>query len=343
MKPARTALALTGAFWFSHLGFAQQRLMVQVDPRIELVSVVETLAPRGYEGLVSFDDTAYRRDVLSWFSGYKSHPAVLRLAELAANGYDHDAPMGTAVCLSTPPELNLEAKPQDCSANRAGGAESLNAWLDQVRDFAKQSGFMAFYRAHAGLYSMMEQSARSRIPRDYAADLENYFGTKQGSFHLLLAPLLVNGNYGPSRLREDGTRDLYGIFSSVGQSRGIAQFGSVEDFRYQVWHEFAHTFVNPEIIRLGAEVERSRKLMAPMEAVMRSQAYDQWVIIVYEHVVRAVTVRLTFREFGEEEGKAELLYEKSRGFSYVEAIADALKQYEQERDKYPTFHDFAPR
>jgi hypothetical protein len=56
------------------------------------------------------------------------------------------------VCLSAPPELNLEAKLQDCSANRAGGAESLNAWLDQVRDFAKQSGFMAFYRAHAGLY-----------------------------------------------------------------------------------------------------------------------------------------------------------------------------------------------
>jgi hypothetical protein len=193
------------------------------------------------------------------------------------------------------------------------------------------------------LYSMMEQLARSRIPRDYAADLESYFGTKQGSFHIVLAPLLASGNYGPSRLREDGTLDLYGIVSSSGQSRGIAQFGSVEDLRYQVWHEFAHSFVNPEIIRLSAEVERSRKLMAPIADVMRSQAYDQWVIIVYEHVVRAVTLRLAFRELGEEDGKAELLYEKSRGFAYVEALADALKQYEQERDKYPTFRDFAPR
>jgi hypothetical protein len=98
-NPKGAILALTDAFWFSHLGFAQQRLMVRVDPRIELVSVLETLAPRGYEWLVSFDDTAYRRDVLSWFSGYKSHPAVLRAGRQWLRSRRAD---GNGTCASPP-------------------------------------------------------------------------------------------------------------------------------------------------------------------------------------------------------------------------------------------------
>ena len=32
-----------------------------------------------------------------------------------------------------------------------------------------------------------------------------------------------------------------------------------------------------------------------------------------------------------------------QGFAYVEALTERLKEYEQNRDRYPTFHDFAPR
>jgi len=332
-----------GALWLGQIGIAQQRLQVKVDPRFELISVVEMLSAQGFGGLVSLDDTSYRRDVLAWFGTYRAHPAITGLVELATHGYDHDAPMGTAVCLSSPPELDLEADPQECSAGRAGGAGSLNHWLDQLRDFARKSDFMTFFRAHAGLYSMIEESTRSRIPRDYAADLECYFGVKQASFHLVPAPLLTGGNYGPSRRHPNGTLDLYGIVSSTGQSKGIPQFGTVQELRYQAWHEFAHSFINPEMIALAPLVDRSHKLMLPIEGAMRSQAYDQWMIVVYEHVVRAVTTRLAFRELGKEEGEAALLYEKSRGFAYVESLADALKEYEQQRGQYATFHDFAPR
>ena len=320
----------------------ESRLQVQVDPRIELMAVVEILAGYGWTGLLSKEDTAYRRDVDAWFLAHKDHPAVKRFAELSKAGYTFDGPAQTMVCLSTLPDLKLQAAPSDCSAGRAGGERSLAAWLDQLRDFAAKSEFPAFFRAHRGLYSMMEETTRKKIEKDYAANLEDYFGTKQTSYHIALAPLLV-GNFGPRVPRGAGTFDIYGILGAAGQSNGVPQFGSLESLRSLVWHEFGHSFVNPEVDLLRDSVDKSKKLLGPIEQKMRPQAYQDWLTVVREHVVRAMTTRLAFRELGDDAGRAALWREKSRGFAYVEMLAERLKEYEANRDRYPTFRTFAPR
>ncbi len=345
MHIVRDLLALAAATCLIAPANAQQsqRLGVGVDPRFELISVVETLTGRGFRNLLATDDTPYRRDVLAWFSPYKSHAAIARFTELSAQDFNFDAPMLAMACLSAPPNLEFAGKPEDCGAARAGGAESLLAWISQLRDFVRQADFMTFFRAHAGLYALIDESTRAKIGHDYAVDLETYFGTRQASYRIVLAPLLAGGNYGPSLLHDNGVRDLYGVIASTGQTRGVPQFGTVEDFRKLVWHEFGHSFVNPEIDRLSAQVARSEKLMAPIEKTMQSHAYSQWKTVVYEHVVRAVTIRLAFRELGDEEGQAALLREKAAGFAYVELLTHSLTEYEQHRDRYPAFRDFAPR
>ncbi|HUA57817.1 MAG TPA: DUF4932 domain-containing protein [Verrucomicrobiae bacterium] len=321
---------------------AQQRLQVIVDPRIELVSAVEILTEQ-FGNLVSSSDTDYRRDLLSRFLPFKDHPAVARMAQLAGNGFNYDAPMQTMVCLSPPPELEWKAKPEECSAERAGGADSLRAWAGQLRDFARKSDFAAFFRAHSDLYARMVEGARSKAPHDYAADLEDYYGERQASYTVVLAPLLAKGNYGVRVKRADASLDIYGIISSVNVSDGVAQFGGEENLRYMVWHEFSHSFVNPEFDRMPGAVERSGKLMGPIQKQMASQAYPDWKIAVNEHMVRAVTSRLAFRILGDAAGQATLERERARGFAYVEALAGKLKEYEQNRQRYPTFHDFAPQ
>jgi len=40
---ARSAMMAAGALWLGQIGIAQQRLQVKVDPRFELISVVEML------------------------------------------------------------------------------------------------------------------------------------------------------------------------------------------------------------------------------------------------------------------------------------------------------------
>ena len=259
---AGLAILLLGA-----AAHSQQRLEVKIDPRIELMAVTEVLADYGWTGLLSKQDTAYRRDVDAWFAPFKQHAAVKRFAELAKAGYSFDGPAGTMICLSAPPELKLEGRPEDCGAERAGGAASLEAWLEQLRDLARVSDFGSFFRAHAGLYSLMEEATRKQLVRDYAADLEAYHGIRQASYTIIPAPLLV-GNYGPRRSRPDGRFDIYGILGASGISDGVPQFGSVENLRALVWHEFGHSFVNPEVDLLSASVEKSKKLMAPIAAVI---------------------------------------------------------------------------
>jgi hypothetical protein len=280
---------------------SQQRVEVKIDPRIELMAVTQILADYGWTGLLSKQDTAYRRDVDVWFAPFKQHAAVKRFAELAMAGYTFDGPAGTMICLSAPPELKLEARPDECGAERARGVASLEAWLEQLRDFARISDFGSFFRAHAGLYALMEEATRKKLVRDYAADLEAYHGIRQASYTIILAPLLV-GNYGPRRSRPDGRFDIYGVLGASGTSDGVPQFGSVERLRTLVWHEFGHSFVNPEVDRLGDVVEKSKKLMDPIAAKMRASAYQQWRTVAIEHVDRAVEVRLAFRELGQDAG-----------------------------------------
>jgi hypothetical protein len=321
---------------------SQQRLEVKIDPRIELMAVTQVLADYGWTGLLARQDTPYRREVDAWFAPFKQHAAVKRFAELARAGYTFDGPARTMICLSAPPELKLELHPEECGAQRAGGEASLEAWLEQLRDFARASDFGGFFRAHAGLYALMEEATRKKLVRDYAADLEAYHGIRQASYTIIPTPLLV-GNYGLRRARPDGRFDIFGILGASGTSDGVAQFGSVETLRALVWHEFGHSFVNPEVERLSAMVEKSKKLMDPIAAKMRASAYQQWRTVAIEHVDRAVAVRLAFRELGEDAGEQALANERASSFAYVGALADRLKEYEQHRDRYPTFRDFAPR
>ena len=339
MAKIKVCLAL---FVLGAAAHAQQRLEVKIDPRIELMAVTQVLADYGWTGLLARQDTTYRREVDAWFAPFKQHAAVKRFAELARAGYTFDGPAGTMICLSAPPELKLELPPEECGAQRAGGGASLEAWLEQLRGFARASDFGGFFRAHAGLYALMEEATRKKLVRDYAADLEAYHGIRQASYTIIPTPLLV-GNYGLRRARPDGRFDIFGILGASGTSDGVAQFGSVETLRALVWHEFGHSFVNPEVERLSAMVEKSKKLMDPIAAKMRASAYQQWRTVAIEHVDRAVAVRLAFRELGEDAGEQALANERVSSFAYVGALADRLKEYEQHRDRYPTFRDFAPR
>ncbi len=321
---------------------AQSRLSVSVDPRIELMAVTEVLADYGWTGLLNTEDTQYRRDVDSWFGPFRQHPAVRRFAVLARKGYTFDGPAGTMVCLTAPPALALDAAAGACGAERAGGARSLKDWLAQLRDFAVKSRFMDFFKAHAGLYAQMEEATRRNLVRDYAADLEAYYGGRQASYNIVLAPLLV-GNFGPRKRHRDGTYDIYGILGAGPSRNGIPQFGTVENLRYLVWHEFGHSFVNPAVDRLKDQVARSARLFAPIEARMRTFAYTNWHIAAIEHIDRAVTTRLAARELGAEAGEAALASERKNGYAYVPALAGRLKEYEEHRDRYPDFASFAPR
>jgi hypothetical protein len=317
---------------------ALHSINVVVDPRIELLAVVQYLSGYG-ERFVGLITMPYRRDVMEYFAPFKEHPAVKLFAEMRADNFSFDAPPTAMLHLSKPPDLSLESPFTDYLKTRAGGEERLEEFVKSLRDFARETQFMAFFEAHKGTFLQTVFETHEKLKDiDYIGTLENYYGMKQHSYNIILAPLFGDGAFGPRIERIDGAYDIYNICGPSGTENGFPNFGNLAI----IWHEFSHSFVNPTTDKFREQVAQYESLYEPISESMKRQAYPDWLICVNEHIVRAVTTRIAYREFGKEAGEEALQYEKSRSFFYVEALCKRLEQYENQRDKYPTFVDFYP-
>jgi hypothetical protein len=322
---------------------SQHVLNIVVDPRLELLAAVQLLSGYGERlGLITRFDFPYKRDVIEHFSAYKKHRAVQLFAEMSKGGFSFDAPPAAMLYLSDPPDLNTQLPFTDYLNRRAGGQKRLNQFVSSLRDFARQTQFMTFFKSHQETYRQIVADARMKMEGiDYVGTLENYYGIKHHSYNIILVPLFVGG-YGHRVERTDGACDTYNICGPISVENDLPVFGTVESFRDLAWHEFGHSFVVPTMNELRSSLAKYSSLYDPIADRMKKQAYPSWEICVNEHLVRAVTTRLAYREMGKEAAEKTLLYEKTKGFFYVEALCKQLEKYENERNKYQTFADFSP-
>ncbi len=316
---------------------------ITVDSRIELLAAVQFLS--GYDRryrLITSSDSPYKRDVREYFSRHKNHPAVKLFDQMSAEGFSFDAPPAAMLYLSEPPELAVKLPFTGYLNKRAGGAKRLNRFVELLRSFAEETEFMVFFTAHNGTFQQVIANAERKMGGiNYAQTLEDYYGMRQNSYNIILAPLF-SGGFGPRIERSDGKYDIYNILGPMDAKNGLPAFGSESSFRHLAWHEFSHSFVNPTTAKFDKQISKYKNLYEPISSKMKSQAYGNWQTCVNEHIVRAVTTRLTHREIGSEAGEDALYREKSRGFPYVRALCESLVGYEEQRDKYPTFADFYP-
>jgi hypothetical protein len=340
------------AVGFSAVGFTDVRntseaplstVNVTVDSRMELLAVVQFLSGYGKRyGLIARSDFPYKQDVKEYFLEYKSHPVVKLFDKMSAKGFSFDAPPAVMLYLSEPPELTVQLPFTNYLTGRAGGSEQLDKFVDLLRDFAKETEFMAFFKAHEESFRQITANARKKMKgTNHVKILEDYYGMRQNSYNIILVPLFVGG-YGPRIKRTDGTYDIYSILGQMKLKDGLPVFGSESSFRYVVWHEFSHSFVNPTTAKFDREIDKYKALFEPISGKMSRQAYGNWQTCVNEHIVRAVTTRFTYREIGSDAGLRALNSERNRGFAYIQALCDRLVDYERHRDKYSTFVDFYP-
>jgi len=318
-------------------------LLVEVDPRIELLAAIQAISGYGeWTGLITRYDFSYKDEVRAYFEPFKEHRAVTLFGAMAHEGFSFDAPVNAVLHHGRPPEITPVAPCSDEVARRAGGRERLDAFFEALRDFAEASSFMDFYEAHRPFYETINRNVSAKLDAADVAMLEDYYGVKQHSYRIIPAPLFHSGGFGPRIRHEDGRYDIFSVCGPREAKNDIPVFGTSEDFRYLVWHEFSHSFVNPVVDAYGEEVDRYEELMGPIRQAMRSQAYPGWRTVVYEHVVRAATCRFACRVQGEEAGRRAIEHEKNRSFVYIEPLCEALEQYERQRDRYPTLHSFFP-
>ncbi|MGZ7065718.1 MAG: DUF4932 domain-containing protein, partial [Candidatus Aminicenantales bacterium] len=311
-------------------------------------SIVQLMS--GYKILNSLD-FRYKREVINHFSPYKTHPAVGCFSRMSAEGFAFGAPVEMVLCLSDPPELTQTRPFTDFALRRAGGRENLERFASLLREFARDSGFAAFLEGQKDAAALMTAMVRSRLAgTDDVGLLEEYFGKKQHSYTFVFAPLIHGGGFG---VRFDAGRGAFDIYSVCGPREVLddqPQVRLAEDFRYLLWHELSHSFINPTSERLAGrfapyrglvEVIKKKGYLKDREKDLAGVPPDLiWGECIDEHVVRAVATRLATRVYGAEAGARRLQNEVANGFIFTPAIAKCLEGYEAHRDKYPTIADF---
>jgi len=105
--------------------------------------------------------------------------------------------------------------------------------------------------------------------------------------------------------------------------------------RRERFNELTHRFAN--------DLHASAVLYPPIASQMAQRAYGDWEITVNEMIVRALVSRLIARSRSEAEADAFIASETSAGFQFVRPIAERLKDFERNRERYRNLEEFYPR
>lgn len=320
-------------------------LNITVDPRMELLAAVQQQS--GY-GIMTQLDFKYKEDMQNYFKQYKQQKAVKEFAKLSKKGFNFDAPHDFMLHLSQPSELAQTSDFSKYLTNRAGGKNNLISFTKNLRQFSEASNFDNFYNKHISFYNTLVNNAyKDMKDMNLTEALDDYYGMKVNSYNVILSPMIIPGGYG---LNVEGKNGLYDIFAIIGpgdviqksNKEAIPTFASGYN-QGLIWHEFSHSFVNPTTDKYLDDINKYDKLYTKIKAQMQSQAYTSWEICVNEHIVRAVTARLTYTYLGKAAGDQAIVEEENNGFFYIKALCKSLENYEKNRDTYPTFESYYPQ
>jgi len=320
---------------------SQKRLSITVDSRIELLAVVQHFTSWAQKGHIK-SKTIYKDDLDHYFGDFKDHPVVTYAESLIDANFAYDAPVQFMLCHDDPPELVQKTPYSDYLIKRAGGEENLMQFADELRDFARRTDFMKFYKAHNLLYETLIAEVNSLFEgKNYVQVLEDFYGESRNSYNFILSPLF-SGNYGIPIKTED-EYDLYAVIGPCSLKGKRTTFACLDYLESMTLHEWSHPFVNPLVDQNYELFKKSIALFEPIKRMMQRQAYPNWRVTLYEHLVRAcgeIHLRAKLhRDF--KKGKA-LEYQEGKGFWYISFIDSMLDVYETQREQYPTFSQFVP-
>ena len=322
----------------------QETLEIAVDPRIELVAAVSYLAG-GRDGWSPRNESPYRDAMKTWAEPHRGHPAVARMR--AMEGFAYSYPAQAILHFGPPPAFAPIAPVPPDAVEAIGGRRAMDEWVRSLRDFARDTRYMAFYRGQQPQFDAMIARTRAALgAADIVGPFERFYGLQPQRYSLILAPNILAGAFGPNVALPDGRRHFYNVQGAAGVVDGVPDFGEPGAIASLGWHEFGHTVVNALNAAQPTKLQASAPLYATIAEEMRAAAYTTWEIAANEALVRANTLHLCRTVFAA--GDAIACIESQRTASarfdgYVYRIADfRIAYYERNRTKWPTYADFHP-
>lgn len=301
---------------------ADPRLVIAVDRRVELVSIVCRLA--GFPEYSKSIGTAYARDVDAHFAPFRDHAAVRAAAELKRmHGISFNAPIGLAVYLDdalipkrplTPPLPGLDPR---------WDAVDPEPFAAALQDFAQVSGFDAFFAAQATYHHDVEGRIRAALDGHRIIDwFDAHFGPRATATYRVI-PGLLSGtmSFSASATDDDGREEIVQVLSLPAAADGPFPPDTV----FLLVHEIAHSYVNPILdARASTILPAATPLFTRHADVMSRQHYKTAAIMANESLVRALVVLYARDRAAPATATAQLFDEHRRGFVWTKDLVDAL-------------------
>lgn len=325
----------------------ERSIVVRVDPRVELVSLVFRLAgnPEYGKGMVR----GYTNDVEEHFGSASSHELIKYATGLRSKyGVSFDACMSMAVHLEAMDggwKLRFPLEPRPDGLDGRWEGQSAEEFVTRLNEFVKESRFDEFFKEHEELYETTRQRMEILLAEEVHAEwFDEFFGARASAQFTVIPALLNGGNcYGPHVKAPDGSEEFYTILG-VWQTDWLGRPKFDQSVVGTIVHEFCHSYTNAIVDRNEKAFREAGETMFPhVEEAMRRQAYGHWKTMIYESLVRASVIRYVHRFESPGAVLREIGRQNQRGFVWVEELSELLGEYEKDRKKYPTLDAFAPR
>jgi len=309
-------------------GAADERLDVRIDERLEALFVVRCLAP----GRAEPEEEKLRRR----FAKLRSHPAVKLDAGLSRSVFHTHARYDYLVKLDHGKDLNLWDLPE--AAALGGDLAKVDDWAKAVRAFARTPEFRRYLGERAAALEPTLAKAREELRANrMLSRLEEYTGLPLPGDHLVVPTPFERAEIGGGFASPLRLRPRYLIVNAVAEAQFAAS--SRGGLAALIWHEAAHGTADPLAHLHEEELAASAGLF---ERIEPGRCRGDWTFCVKEHVNDAIALRLVSRLHGERD-LVYLLPWKEADYPHLSALLERLKEYEANRDKYPTLVEFYPR
>lgn len=300
-----------------------ENMKVFIDPSIEATNLVMEMI-KDETGYSMYRDSNYMNAQVDHFLQYKDHRVFGMAYEMCKNGFSFDAISGNLHSVNEKGDIIEGLIVDEATLERAGGPQQLKAFVDALYEFRAVSDYDTYFQKNKDFYmEALELAKKHLMAVNLTEEFSNFYGYSLNEIKVCIIPDSLGG-FGISNTYKD----------HIDAIPTLPVYEDEVDFISFLVHELSHPYINPQTSRYPDLIKDSSHLFEPIKDDMASQAYPLWEHSLNEHIVRACTILIMDKLYGNDESSALLSSDLSRKFIYLEPVIKSLKNYSNNREIY---------
>ena len=318
-------------------------VQIQILPDLELFQVLCELSGT-YSDLNTLD-FQYRRDIHTAFDPYQNHAAVTDLRKILEHHVSHNRVKAYILNnqYNNDPD-NLHLLRMGAEQTRLRAIAELRA---ACRQFAQDTAFVTFFEDHRSYYEKKVQDVNTALTDlDLITSREAFWGIAKDRYRIVLT--LLERDIHSCWFTHNGQQHSLFLLTPRFSINGDAVFGNAEvsdpaqgkiaardHIYYGSGHEFGHSVVNLLTPQYEAQINS-----LPLQYQKSGQPTK--IDFLNESILRTFTAYEFVQQGMEDVAQMVVQAEAMNGYVYNEQLLGQLREYDQNREQYPSFKDFLP-